>query len=273
MPTKTSENLHPASENAKTTSEQRPFTVIVEGNIGSGKSTFLDHYRNLSDFAVYQEPVEKWRDLDGHNLLQLMYTDPDRHSYTFQSFVQLTMAQLHTAKTNKRIKIMERSLWSARYVFAENLLRSKKMAPSEFEVLKAWFEFLKGCPNEVDLSVDLVIYLRTTPEVAYERLKARARSEEKIVSLEYLQDLHNLHEKWIQQGAEVLGGGKVLVIDADKDIESVPQLYSQHEESIFDEYAKKNNFQTSQNIEKLQDISTLSSKGTGKPLGDLSNCM
>ena len=50
-----------------------------------GKSTFLDHYRNLSDFAVFQEPVDKWRDLDGHNLLQLMYTDPSRHSYTFQS--------------------------------------------------------------------------------------------------------------------------------------------------------------------------------------------
>lgn len=72
-------------------------------------------------------------------------------------------------------------------------------------MLKAWFEFLRSCPKEVDLSVDLVIYLRTTPEVAYQRLKARARSEEKIVSLEYLQDLHNLHEKWLQQGAEVLG--------------------------------------------------------------------
>ena len=80
-------------------------------------------------------------------------------------------------------------------------------------------------------------------------------------------------ESNLKQFGIIVGGGKVLVIDADKDIESVPQLYSQHEESIFDEYAKKNNCKTSQNIEKLQDISTLSSKGTGKPLGDLSNCM
>ena len=82
-------------------------------------------------------------------------------------------------------------------------------------MLKAWFEFLRSCPKEVDLSVDLVIYLRTTPEVAYQRLKARARSEEKIVSLEYLQDLHNLHEKWLQQGAEVLGSSsfKILISD------------------------------------------------------------
>jgi len=271
MPSKMSENINPADSTHSI--ERRPFTVIVEGNIGSGKSTFLDHYRNLSDFAVFQEPVEKWRDLDGHNLLQLMYTDPSRHSYTFQSFVQLTMAQLHTAKTNRRIKIMERSLWSARYVFAENLLRSQKMAPSEFEVLKAWFEFLRGCPKEVDLSVDLVIYLRTSPEVAYQRLKARARSEEKIVSLEYLQDLHNLHEKWLQQGAEVLGGGKVLVIDADKDIESVPQLYSQHEESIFEEYDKKQSHHHKYRTEKRQSVAALTNKNAGKPLGDLSNCI
>ena len=125
MPSKMSENINP--EEFSQSVEGRPFTVIVEGNIGSGKSTFLDHYRNLSDFAVFQEPVDKWRDLDGHNLLELMYTDPRRHSYTFQSFVQLTMAQLHAAKTNKRIKMIERSLWSARYVFAENLLRSQKM--------------------------------------------------------------------------------------------------------------------------------------------------
>ena len=35
MPSKTSENIDP--DNAKITSEQRPFTVIVEGNIGSGE--------------------------------------------------------------------------------------------------------------------------------------------------------------------------------------------------------------------------------------------
>ena len=35
MPSKTSENIDP--NNAKITSEQRPFTVIVEGNIGSGE--------------------------------------------------------------------------------------------------------------------------------------------------------------------------------------------------------------------------------------------
>ena len=229
-----------------------------------GKSTFLDHYQKLNNVAVYTEPVDKWRDLNGHNLLQLMYEQPERHSYTFQSYVQLTMAKVHTARTNKPIKIIERSLWSARYVFAENLLRSHKMAKSEFEVLNAWFEFLQSCPQEIDLGIDLVIYLRTSPEVAYQRLKERARPEEKIVPLEYLQELHNLHEEWLKDTTNT-GGGKILVIDADKDIEQVPDVYSEHESTILQALKKHPRFDEKVNM---------TSKGKQPlALGNISNCI
>ncbi len=82
--------------------------------------------------------------------------------------------------------MMERSLWSARHVFAENLVRNGLMAPSEFAVLSVWYDFLAD-QSPIDVSVDLIIYLRTNPEVALERLRKRQRSEEACVSLEYLQ--------------------------------------------------------------------------------------
>lgn len=41
------------------------------------------------------------------------------------------------------------------------------------------------------------MYLRTSPEVVYERMRKRARSEESCVSLKYLKELHSLHEKWL----------------------------------------------------------------------------
>ena len=63
----------------KPTSSPRPFTVLVEGNIGSGKSTYLKHFTRLSKGVdIITEPVDKWRDLNSHNLLQMMYEDPDR---------------------------------------------------------------------------------------------------------------------------------------------------------------------------------------------------
>lgn len=48
----------------------------------------------------------------------------------------------------------------------------------------------------------LTVYLRTTPEVVYERMKVRGRNEESTVSLSYLQQLHDLHENWLIKGAK-----------------------------------------------------------------------
>lgn len=47
----------------------RPITVCVEGNIGSGKTTLLNQLGLLPDVEVFQEPVEKWRNVRGKNLL------------------------------------------------------------------------------------------------------------------------------------------------------------------------------------------------------------
>lgn len=44
------------------------------------------------------------------------------------------------------------------------------------------------------------VYLRTSPEIVYERMKKRGRSEESLVPLEYLQQLHELHENWLIHG-------------------------------------------------------------------------
>lgn len=39
--------------------------------------------------------------------------------------------------------------------------------------------------------------MRTSPEVVYERMRKRARSEESCVPLKYLEELHKLHEEWL----------------------------------------------------------------------------
>lgn len=52
----------------------------------------------------------------------------------------------------------------------------------------------------VAVVVEYLVYLRTTPEVVYERMKARGRSEETSVSLDYLKQLHDLHEDWLIRG-------------------------------------------------------------------------
>jgi len=41
------------------------------------------------------------------------------------------------------------------------------------------------------------IYLHTPPEICLERLKKRGRFEEKNIKLEFLRELHELHENWL----------------------------------------------------------------------------
>merc|ERR1712122_19382 len=124
------------------------------------------------------------------------------------------MVQLHNQPCQKPVKIMERSLLSARYCFVENLINTGKMEESEYLVLSEWFNFFITCP-QLDFHVDQIIYLRTDPEVAHDRLKKRDRVEEHSVPLQYLKgitkptksyifikkylisDLHELHEDWL----------------------------------------------------------------------------
>lgn len=53
---------------------QQPFTVFIEGNIGSGKTTFLEHFRKFDEVCLMTEPVEQWRDCGGVNLLVSIFS-------------------------------------------------------------------------------------------------------------------------------------------------------------------------------------------------------
>lgn len=66
--------------------KRKPFVVSVEGNIGSGKSTMLQYYSELDDVQLHPEPVEKWQNLNGHNLLEKLYSDPKRWSFQVWTF-------------------------------------------------------------------------------------------------------------------------------------------------------------------------------------------
>jgi len=65
----------------------RPYTILVEGNVGSGKSTFVDILtRDDPRIAPVPEPVEAWQNVSGTgvNMLDLMFQNGPRWAGTFQ---------------------------------------------------------------------------------------------------------------------------------------------------------------------------------------------
>lgn len=200
----------------------RPFTVIVEGNIGSGKTTFLNHFNKYDDVCVLAEPIQLWRNCNGHNLLGLMYEDIKKWSFTFQSYVQLTMLQHHSKNTNRPIKLMERSVYSARYCFVEKMKQDGLLPHASAAVIDKHFQWIR---EHGSAEVDLIVYLRTAPEIVYERMMKRNRAEEKSVSLEYLKALHEIHEDWLFHKNRFDLPAEVVVINANLDKSVIKEEY------------------------------------------------
>ncbi|XP_062474232.1 thymidine kinase 2, mitochondrial isoform X1 [Pezoporus occidentalis] len=207
----------------------RKTVVCVEGNIASGKTTCLDYFAQTTNIEVLTEPVAKWRNVRGHNILGLMYQDASRWGITLQTYIQLTMLEQHTKPMISPIRMMERSIHSARYIFVENLYRSGKMPEVDYVVLSEWFDWIQ---NNTDVSVDLIVYLQTSPEVCYERLKRRCREEEKLIPLEYFEAIHQLYEEWLIKHTLFEVSCPVLVIGADHDMQKMIEKYEENRDQI-----------------------------------------
>lgn len=88
-----------------------------------------------------------------------MYKDPSKWAMAFQAYVSLTMLDMHRRPTNTPVKLMERSLYSARYCFVEHMMRSGTLHPAQFAVLDEWFMFtLKEIPIDIDLIGKLQVH-------------------------------------------------------------------------------------------------------------------
>ncbi|XP_063218259.1 deoxynucleoside kinase-like [Bacillus rossius redtenbacheri] len=198
---------------------RRPFRVSVEGNIGSGKSTLIKHFANFPDVDVQLEPVEAWRDVRGVNLLELLYQDTSRWNTAFQSYVQLSRLRIQTRPTDRDIQMFERSLQNNRFCFVEMAHDNGQLSHPEYVVLCEWYDWIS---SHIDISLDLIVYLRCEPEVAHGRVLARGRPEERCLPLCYLRRLHEAHERWL------LGPGApapVLQLDAGPGQDYVRGLY------------------------------------------------
>lgn len=77
------------------------------------------------------------------------------------------------------------------------------------------------------------MYLRTTPEVVYERIRQRARKEEKCVSLEYVKNVHKIHEEWLHDKVLFSLPAPVITIDGDQNLDEMLLQFEKCKDEIF----------------------------------------
>lgn len=222
--------------------------VSIEGNIAVGKSTFARLLQKTEqDWEVIAEPIGKWQNVDQtnqtehcpqstSNLLQMMYHDPKRWSYTFQTFSCMSRMRSHLQplsagslkSSGSPVRVYERSVYSDRYIFALNMFELGCINATEWAVYQDWHSFLvEQFGHRVQL--EGIIYLRASPQTCMERLGRRGRVEEQGIQLDYLEKLHTRHEDWlIDKTTKVhfqhLEKVPVLVLDAEVEFEKDPKV-------------------------------------------------
>lgn len=223
-----------------------PFIFSIEGNIGTGKSSFLDIIgTHLNRVQIMKEPIDKWTKVgspdhptgggvDGggtrstpteggscnNNLLDMFYNDPVRWSYTFQTRCSFTKAMQYDHITEP-VVFAERSWLSDRYVFTETLYEMNMMSKIEKEMHNDWFTWL----NKKTPKIDAIIYLKASPNVSFDRLINRNRHEEASMNFGYLSIVDKKYNEWLIEGTE--NDVPVLVIDVDEEFRDIEHRHKE----------------------------------------------
>jgi deoxyguanosine kinase len=194
--------------------------ISIEGNIGSGKSTLINKLKKeftsvgMTPVIYIDEPVKIWNtimDNNGDNIIKKYYEDQKKYAFQFQMMAYITrITELRKAmeKYNGNcIIITERSIETDKEVFAKMLYEKKILDNISYTIYLKWFEELSR-----DLKVNELIYLKTDPETALKRVIKRNRPGETI-PIDYLNDCHERHERWLHKCDDV------LLLNGERDID------------------------------------------------------
>ena len=175
--------------------------VYIEGNIGSGKSTFCRVLREIlrtsPEYQVELEPLDQWlaiKNSQGENMLELYYKDPKEYGFVFQMTTFMTRCKTITnVKPDTQVMISERSNFTDKYIFTEICKENGYITEIQGKVYDSLFDWLV----KDTLDGDLYVYLRADHTTCYERIQKRARSEETQVPVELLKTLEEKHDAWL----------------------------------------------------------------------------
>ena len=111
------------------------YIISVDGNIGSGKSTLVNHlrkkYEDSKMVCFLDEPVDDWKkivDEDGVDILSKFYGDTKKYAFSFQMMAYISRIAILREKIREnpeKIIISERSVFTDRNVFAKMLYDDK----------------------------------------------------------------------------------------------------------------------------------------------------
>lgn len=174
--------------------------VVIEGNIGSGKTTLT---KLLADRWNTRVMLEEFKD---NPFLPKFYENPKQHGFA------LELSFLAERYHQKRDELNRTDLFKpgiiCDYSFAKSLVFARiNLDPDEFELYQNLFSIIHGrLPKP-----DLLLFLYCSPEKSLRQIKKRGREYEQEISLDYLSSINKGYLEFFKQQT----GTKIVVLNTD----------------------------------------------------------
>jgi deoxyadenosine/deoxycytidine kinase len=175
--------------------QKQDFHIIaIEGNIGAGKSTVLGKLQdalneregNGKPWQILYEEVES--DPEFQRLLKAFTQDPTQR-IAFQRYITERRADVCRKLDPNYNYVIERSLFSDLVFCQANLMEACRPDGQDLSYYYDIERRLEDYPQ-----VSSVVYLKTDPEVCYNRMLSRGRDAENGTPFDYIKLLSGMHD-------------------------------------------------------------------------------
>jgi len=172
--------------------------VVIEGNIGAGKTTLATR---ISEQFNARLILERFAD---NPFLPKFYENPEKYSFPLElSFLASRYRQL---KEELEPQDLFRAFTVADYYFMKSLVfASSTLHGDEFNLYRTIFYIIYGSLPKPDIFV----YLHLSPERLLNNIRKRGRDYEKSITGEYLQKIQESYFTFFRQNP----GNRYLVLD------------------------------------------------------------
>ena len=162
--------------------------IAVAGNIGVGKSTLVSMLSDRLDWQPFYEPEVE------NPYLADFYQDMNAWAFHSQIFFLTRRLRSHRQLSLLPTSVVQdRSVYEDAEVFCHNLFRQGLIDKRDYATYRELYQVLV----EFLPPPDLVVYLRASASTLMARIKMRGRQYEKSISVNYLEQLNELYESWI----------------------------------------------------------------------------
>ncbi|MBK7131688.1 MAG: deoxynucleoside kinase [Bacteroidales bacterium] len=172
--------------------------VVIEGNIGAGKTTLASR---IADQFNARLILEHFAD---NPFLPKFYKEPDKYSFPLElSFLASRYKQLQEELVPQDLF---KSFSVADYYFMKSLVfAASTLTGDEYNLYRQIFYIIYGSLPKPDIYV----YLHLNPDRLIRNIEKRGRNYEKSITKEYLQKIQDSYFSFFKQNPE----NKYLVID------------------------------------------------------------